>query len=66
MRKIIFSVTALLLMISAALGTGCYGYHRGVGVEVDVHDARWHYDHDHNDEWRRNHPWNNDRNDYDR
>jgi hypothetical protein len=29
-------------------------------VDVTVHDSRWHYDHDHDDNWRANHPWYND------
>ena len=50
-----------LLGFLAACGTGCYEHRgEGVGVDVTVHDSRWHYDHDHDDNWRANHPWYND------
>jgi hypothetical protein len=29
-------------------------------VDINVHDSRWHYDHDHDDDWRAHHPWYND------
>ena len=53
---------AVLLALCATLNTGCYAYHRNgeVGVGVEVHDSRWHYDHDHDDAWRARHPWYGD------
>jgi hypothetical protein len=58
-------ILLLLSMMFGAAVSGCYPYHRGVGVDVTVHDNRWHYDHDYDDGWRANHPWHSDRNDWD-
>jgi hypothetical protein len=36
-----------------------------VGVVVVPHDRRWHYDHDYDDNWRAQHAWHQDRQDWD-
>ncbi len=54
----------VLLLLLGAVGGGCYPYHR-VGVDVTVHDARWHYNHDYDDNYRVHHPWHEDRRDWD-
>ncbi len=45
----------------ALLNTGCYAHadRAGIGMEmnVQVHDVRWHYDHDNDEGWRRHHSW---------
>jgi hypothetical protein len=58
------SVFALLLLVFGAMGAGCYPYHRTV-IDVNGHDARWHYDHDYDDNYRAHHPWHEDRQDWD-
>ncbi len=53
---------AVLFALCVTWTSGCYAHMsgQGAGVEVVVHDSRWHYDHDHDDNWRSNHPWYND------
>ncbi len=58
-------ILALLTVIIGAIVSGCYPYHRGVGVDIAVHDNRWHYDHDYDDNWRAHHAWHDDRHDWD-
>jgi len=68
MRKVILSFYFVLAAGLSMFNAGCYahvnGEGAGVGVEV-VHDQRWHYDHDYDDDWRAHHPWHEDRHDWD-
>ncbi len=70
MKKILFGFYFVLLMGLAIVDMACYAHANGggVGMELEVHDARWHYDHDdgHNEEWRSHHAWHEDRKDWDR
>ena len=62
MKKWIFSFCVGLITVLGLFNLGCYGRveHVGVGVEVEPHDAYWHYHHDYDDEWRSHHPWRGD------
>ena len=33
-------------------------------VGIGVHDNRWHYDHDYDNNWRAKHRWNDERHDW--
>ncbi len=46
----------LFLLGFSVFNVGCYEHRRGE-VVIETHDARWHYDHDHDDNWRQSHPW---------
>ena len=37
-----------------------------VSCVAEIHDTRWHYYHDYDDNYRANHPWHDDRKDWDR
>jgi len=62
MKKTIFGLYFFLLACLAVSNTGCYAHVNGagVGVSVEPHDTRWHYDHDYDDNWRAQHPWRGD------
>ncbi len=63
MKLFTLSRYAVLFALFAIFTPGCYahvGGGHGAGVEIVVHDSRWHYDHDHDDDWRYHHPWYND------
>jgi hypothetical protein len=57
MKKMILGLGSLLFMTFAFFNTGCV---------VAVHDARWHYWHDYNDDYRAHHAWHEERQDWDR
>ena len=65
MRIFVFSLYTAFFMTLGVLNSGCYAHDNGagVGIGLDVHDVRWHYDNDHDDQWRHDHPWR--RYDYD-
>jgi hypothetical protein len=69
MKIFTLSIYTFLAVVSGALSMGCYEHTRAVVVvpangEV-VHDNRWHYDNDHDGEWRSQHAWHNDTQDWD-
>jgi hypothetical protein len=57
MKKIILSLYLVMLALLATSNMGCY---------AEVRGPRWHYDHDYDDGYRANHPWHEDRHDWDR
>jgi len=69
MKIFTLSVYTFLAAVCGALSMGCYEHTRAVVVvpangEV-VHDNRWHYDNDHDGQWRSQHAWHNDTQDWD-
>lgn len=66
MKLVNSGIFLILLILSLGSVSGCYPDHRGVGVEIGIHDNRWHYDHDYDDNWRAQHRWHEDRKDWDR
>ncbi len=67
MKKIILGFYFVLIAGLSVFNAGCYAHVNGAGVGVAIvpHDQRWHYDHDYDDNWRSQHAWHNDRNDWD-
>ena len=69
MKILTLSFYTFLAVVCGVLSMGCYEHPRAVvvvpgSVEV-VHDNRWHYDNDHDGEWRSQHAWHNDTQDWD-
>ena len=60
MKSFTVGVYLILLVGTVAFSGGCYEHPRGVVTTMSTssHDERWHYDHDCNDQWRHDHPWN--------
>jgi len=50
-------VFSLLFVMSAVFNAGCYAHVNGGGLAVSIHDSRWHYDHDYDDNYRQSHPY---------
>jgi len=52
-------VFTILLGIFADFVVGCHKEPRGVetGATTEIHDERWHYDHETTAQWRCDHPW---------
>jgi hypothetical protein len=57
MRIFTLGVFALFLAASAVFNAGCYAHVNGAGLSMSIHDSRWHYDHDYDDNYRQNHPY---------
>ena len=59
MKNLSLSICWILLTAYAVFGGGCGGQPRGVetGDTQAIHDERWHYDHDYDDNWRSHHPY---------
>lgn len=59
MRILAFGVFAVILAASAVFNAGCYAHAngRGIGMSLEVHDSRWHYDHDYDEHYRHDHPY---------
>jgi hypothetical protein len=57
MKKVILSLSFILVAGFAVCNTGCIAEIRG---------PRWHYYHDYDDNYRAHHPWHEDRQDWDR
>lgn len=70
MKTLILSVYAFFAVVCGVLGMGCYEHPHAVVIVHDdgavVHDNRWHYDNDHDGQWRSQHAWHNDTQDWDR
>ena len=68
MKKMVLGFYLVLMMGLGFINAGCYAHLNGDGIGIGVetvHDRRWHYDHDYNDEWRSHHAWHDDRHDWD-
>ena len=59
MKILVFGVFSLLIGMFALSNAGCYAHanRASVGIELEVHTVEWHYYHDHDEGWRRHHPW---------
>lgn len=57
MKVLTLSLFAVLLAAFAAFNGGCYAHVNGAGIGMSIHDSRWHYDHDYDDNYRQNHPY---------
>ena len=65
------SICSLFLVAFVFSSLGCMMRTRNGDLTIGFvpYEERWHYDHDHDDNWRNSHPWHDERwhydNDYD-